>query len=419
MSRFLARTFLTCKKGEEWTDCQDSIYPAPEAAGPTTAYAVADGATTSFFPRQWAQILTRRFATEPERVFGDWARWLQEGQEEWLREIDKVAHSPTANFLVLNGFLAKRSAAATFVGLTITELTSEGWSWRAILLGDSCLFRLQPDGLVSSWNLKLSSEFNSLVSAAESRPTGAPTMPIQFGSEPPGNETLIQCSESLVLTTDAMAKWLLKRAENGQAVWGTILGLQTAEAFQQLVDQARGEMTLALDNDDVALAVLIFGDTPAIFANQTFLPNPHPRAQSKALQPPVYPVSQPAVDAISADAGSAISNRPRRLSPTARRVCAVVFVMALGVLLLRVIALQSRVRKLTRENELLRAKTSSAAVSSPSNAAPFPPMQEIGQRTDPFIQYLENLQIDLRPFRCDGGEVPENLARPPHEPPPQ
>src|SRR6266487_254083 len=117
-----ARTFLACKEGEELDDCQDSIYPAPAPAtrnleSEAGAYAISDGATTSFFSRTWAQILTKRFGEDPERIFKDWNSWLKDAQSEWQQEIEKAAKSENASFLTINGLHAKRPAAATFVGL--------------------------------------------------------------------------------------------------------------------------------------------------------------------------------------------------------------------------------------------------------------------------------------------------------------
>src|SRR5260370_34022104 len=126
-----ARTFLASKEGEELLDCQDSTYPVPDknVDFETCSYAVADGVATSFFSRNWAQILTGRFGESPERVFHDWPGWLEDAQDEWRLEVERVAHSESANFFVVNGLNAKRRAAATFIGLKILQRNSEGWAW--------------------------------------------------------------------------------------------------------------------------------------------------------------------------------------------------------------------------------------------------------------------------------------------------
>ena len=81
----LVRTFLAWKKGDEWDDCQDSIHPLPgdTAADNRNAFAVSDGATTSFFSRAWARILTSHFAEKPEEALSRWDEWLEGAQEKW------------------------------------------------------------------------------------------------------------------------------------------------------------------------------------------------------------------------------------------------------------------------------------------------------------------------------------------------
>jgi hypothetical protein len=270
---FSARSFLACKEGDELEDCQDSVYPAPTEKSEVNVYAISDGATTSFFSRAWAQILTRRFGEDPERTFSEWNSWLENAQSEWQQEIRKAADSATASFLTVNGLHARRPAAATFVGVKITPCNSGEWDWQATVLGDSCLFRLRSNGSLTSWKVQSSSEFTNIVEAIESWPRSDSHSPVKFGSSF-GDEPKICSGDNLILSTDALAKWLLKRCEIGAPVWGTIFNLKSDDEFQAFVKQARLEADNPLANDDVALAVLNFGNLQPIFSNQTFTPKP-------------------------------------------------------------------------------------------------------------------------------------------------
>jgi hypothetical protein len=399
-----ARTFLACKHGEKPADCQDSIHPLPDnkLAFETSSYSVADGVATSFFSRNWARILTRRFGEGPQRVFYDWSRWLADAQDEWILEVERAAHSQGASFLVVNGLHAKRRAAATLVGLTILQQNAEGWTWRAAVLGDSCLFKLTKDGMVSSWNLKWSTEFTNLVTAAESRPSENACLPSQFGSPPHGDEPPIYESDSLLLATDALAKWLLKRQECGNPVWGTILGLETSNAFQLFVDQARLEVEQPLENDDVALVVLKFGEIHSIFAQQMFTPGARPESPGdpKLTQAPPHRLSEQLT--IPTEPSPAIASKPDRRSPdmAAKSLfLALAFVLLMSVgLLASLLKTQSQLRYASNENETLREKLSAAA---PAQTSPGTRVklysEELAHQTEVFQNNLQNVKVQLEP----------------------
>src|SRR2546421_9786356 len=126
-------TFLAWKKGEEADDCQDSIHPPPGTPSDDSnfAFAVSDGATTSFFARDWARILTSHFAENPEVAFCNWDEWLSSAQKKWETEVGRIVHSGNANFFVVNGFHAHKPAGATFAGIVFGKKNENGWPWRA------------------------------------------------------------------------------------------------------------------------------------------------------------------------------------------------------------------------------------------------------------------------------------------------
>lgn len=279
------RTFLTSKEGEESDDCQDSIHPLPTSPkNPDYRFfAVSDGTTTSFFSRVWSQTLTRHFAENPEQTFADWENWLREAQGQWQAQIDERRQASDASFFTRNGFLARRPAAATFAALALGEPTENGRSWRARVLGDSCLFFLRANGEPCVMNLRNSREFSSVVETAESWPKDAPHSPTPYGSSPDGDESPIVEHDTVLLASDALSKWMLLRHERGRPVWGSVLGLNDDSEFADLVEKARLEADDPLENDDVALAVLKFGEPHPVYREQHFEPNPTPK--------PVPPVS--------------------------------------------------------------------------------------------------------------------------------
>lgn len=257
------QSFLAPKQGEAREDCEDSIHPEP-GAGPVAdrcAFAVSDGTTTSFFSGLWAQILTRRFAANPAVAFDlTWQEWLKDAQRDWQAAVSERAKAEDASFYTRNDFLSRKPAAATFVGLLLDPPTPEGAiSWRAQVLGDSCLFILGKDG-PRSMDLTKAEEFSNMVKAAESYEIKNPHEPRKFASAPRGGtEPDLLDGDVLLLATDALSKWLLLRAELSQPIWGSVLSLDTQSEFDTFIADARREAEAPLENDDVALVVLKIG----------------------------------------------------------------------------------------------------------------------------------------------------------------
>jgi len=396
-----ARTFLVWKDGDQWDDCQDSIYPMPDdLSGETYAYAVADGVSTSFFSRRWARILTRKFGENPERVFEDWQVWLEEAQAEWQLQIEKIAHSGKANFIVANGFRAKKPAAATFIGLTLTDHNEDGWTWRAALVGDSCLFKLGKDGDVSSWNIKSSTEFCNVVPSVESWPRLNPYAPTQVGSAPFGSESPIRESDSVILATDALAKWLLKRHELGQPVWGTILKLERSEDFEDLVRRARSEEDNSLQNDDVALATLSFGAIHPVFAEQTFTPRPRStEPKSEAADPVILRNLWEQPDAKAGLLSSSLERTDRIKELFSRTGSKFVLqftgilLVLLGLMLLQLMKRSAELKHLTRENQILRDQATARTLASKDRAIDSLSISALEKESDAFHQAVQAVSV--------------------------
>ena len=297
-------TFLTSKDGEPREDCEDSIHPSPGCAAgddPLGAFAVSDGVTTSFFGGLWARALTARFAECPAAVFEQlWAAWLMAPQEQWQAAVRERAAAATASFYTCNDVLSRRPAAATFVGMLLDPPAPDGAiPWRALVLGDSCLFILGQTG-PRSLALTKSAEFSNIVSAAESYACDQGFSPQLYGTAPHGSEPPLAEGDTVLLATDALSKWLLLRAEAGQPVWGTILGLAGQAEFEALVEQARREDRNPLENDDVALGIVRFGPPHAHYLDARFepqsrpdppprVPGPEPSPPALALLPPETP----------------------------------------------------------------------------------------------------------------------------------
>jgi hypothetical protein len=121
--------------------CEDAW--GPEAAdGDFERFrcAVADGASTSAFARDWARILVRDFIAEValESSQASWQAGIADSDGPWWLS-HKVAEG----------------AHAAFLGL---ELSDDG-SWQAIAWGDVCLFQLRSSQRILSFPLDSVADF--------------------------------------------------------------------------------------------------------------------------------------------------------------------------------------------------------------------------------------------------------------------
>ncbi len=269
-------TFITHKLGDTESDCQDSVFPEPGQRS-ERIFAVADGATNSFFSRLWAQQLTRQFAEEPDKAFrkDSWNEWLSKAQVQWRGEVEKIAKAPGASFVTLNGFHGRKPAVATLVGLRLNEENEKGIAWDAAVLGDSCLFHLREKTHDAYPELK-GAEFTYIVDGLNSIPDGNASEPkissATAGGDGTNGPAPIVEGDVMLLATDALSQWMVKRDQMGEPVWGHVLRLETPAEFEKLVTDARKEAKEPMVNDDVSLVVLRFGKTHKVYAVQEYKP---------------------------------------------------------------------------------------------------------------------------------------------------
>lgn len=216
--------------------------------------AVADGASESCFAKLWADLLTRCFVEsdlslfhlasfEPHIVEEAFKPILALARQEWREKIDWV----TLPWYVEEK--AKQGAFATFLGVESRRLSGKRkrlYRWRAVAVGDCCLFHINDEELLGSFPIVDNREFGVTPCLLSSR-----------GSVPgkPWNvkEGTIRGSEKLLLATDAVAKWILQETEKGRKTWLDVISAQSDSKrlfLEKLVN--REEMR----NDDITILTL-------------------------------------------------------------------------------------------------------------------------------------------------------------------
>ena len=242
MLKLSANGFSTHKAAETPDDCQDAW-----ALNKSTArYAVADGATRSLFPKQWAELLVNRFCKKNRLSLekGNWQEWITPLQRDWLKEVTAIVQE-TKRFISIDRLSKSEPAAATFIGL---EFNKASMAWKAGIVGDSCLFQIRNSQLVESYLIKQSEDFDNHPEAFASFEKDNYAKPqIVKGMAEPGDQ--------FILATDALAKWILQHEEAGQleTAFNRLTKLTDDAEFARFVEEIREAEDIPLVNDDVTL----------------------------------------------------------------------------------------------------------------------------------------------------------------------
>lgn len=238
-------------------DCQDSLSVDLELG----RFAVADGVTRSFFPAEWSRLLVEQFCHDTSRSNLDlfktqnWQNWLSPVQEKWSVLIhDKVSKKTGIDSIHLKNSLVTRDpAASTFSGLQI-DTNPKSPTWQAMIIGDSCFFHFT-NGKLNRYLLKSSSDFNY-------RPQYFSSIPSPNNHKPTYLSGKLEIGDILMLTTDALAKWVLVQYEqsgnNWNKTWESLLGIQSRNDLVAFVSNARNNKETPMEDDDVALIMLSF-----------------------------------------------------------------------------------------------------------------------------------------------------------------
>jgi hypothetical protein len=223
------------KSGHAANEYEDAFAVEPAAL----RFAVADGASETSFAKQWAELLVARYVSEPPAA-ADLREWVAPMQEAWVGE-HVGEHEGKAQAWYAEA-KARDGAFSSLLGLAIDE-----GRWRALAVGDSCLFVVRAGKLARAFPLERAEQFNNspllLSSIAKSNS--------KVWDDVRSDEGELCARDQILLMTDALAQWFLVEAEMGRRPWAALARAATAEGFTAFVDCLRGGG--ALRNDDVTL----------------------------------------------------------------------------------------------------------------------------------------------------------------------
>ncbi|MFF8831485.1 hypothetical protein [Streptomyces sp. NPDC015131] len=227
------------KEGDAMTECADAWYHLVQG-GPvgqelcagragddvTVRCAVADGATLSALPEPWARTLVRELCALPVRTLADpetlhaALRMLSDGWPAALRSYVTGLGRPLD---WLEPHALQHGPAAAFVAVGVLPVPG-GRRWLAAAVGDCCLFHTRGDQLVAAFPLDLPERFGhspDLVRGLDCLgPGGLSVIRTATG--------WIRAGDTLLLASDALAKWALVQHTGGRPGWRTLTEVAVA-----------------------------------------------------------------------------------------------------------------------------------------------------------------------------------------------
>lgn len=247
------RKMIISKSGNRPNECEDDCrasYPVRLGHDDESSarFALADGATESAFAREWAQILVRDFVERPPDLAnndtGCLEEWLRECRQSWDRLI------PWSRIPWHGEAKTRAGALATLLGLSIRRKpgASSGLVWRALAVGDSCLFLIRQDQLLLSFPLDNSAQFDNTPALLCSNAANNG----RLGDMVERAEGNCQPGDLILLASDALAGWFLTQHAAGEKPWHTLRKLEPAQ-WECWVNTQREAG--AIRNDDTTLVV--------------------------------------------------------------------------------------------------------------------------------------------------------------------
>jgi hypothetical protein len=238
----------------------DTIYPNQKYQ----RYTIADGASTAYLSGLWATILVDGFGSYIDEITDKNFLHLVQTlilEENWTpqladyikkREVDGKPLSWYDEIALQNG------AASTLLEISFPlENNKISDNYSALAIGDSCLFQVRNDELITKFPLNSSVDFDNspaLISSDSKRNENL-TEKIAYRE----NQSIIN-DDQFFLMTDAIASWFFQEHEKGDKPWEIISEQTTTKSgFTGWIEQLRENKLMR--NDDVTLMILtIQGD---------------------------------------------------------------------------------------------------------------------------------------------------------------
>ncbi len=234
------RGFITHKSAECFADCADYFKINPE----TGRIAVADGVSQSVMPQEWASILVKAYTDEGWELSDEIGPLQKKWDEEAKNFIQSEKDRGSDPWMLENSIKERQGAGATLCGIAFGE---KGF-WKASILGDSCLVKIDDKGNVTEI-------IASREGAFDNRPDYFDSYLQKRGSVK-YIDGILKDSEKILLVSDPFSELLqnIKEMTNNHPVVEKLLSVNSFDEYEKIVEYLRIEFNM--HNDDSTLVII-------------------------------------------------------------------------------------------------------------------------------------------------------------------
>lgn len=234
------RGFITHKVAECFKDCADYFTINRE----TKRIAVSDGVSQSIMPLEWAKILANAYTDDSWELVDEIAPLQKKWEDEARTFLESEKEKGKNPWLLENSLNEHQGAGATICGISF----GENGKWKASILGDSCLVKVDREG-------KISEIISSKDGPFDNRPDYFDSYLEQRGTVK-FVEGVLQDSEKILLVSDPFSELFqkVKETDINQLVVKNLLDVHSFSEYERVVDSLRN--FLHMHNDDSTLVII-------------------------------------------------------------------------------------------------------------------------------------------------------------------
>jgi hypothetical protein len=246
--------FWKQKDGNSKDEYEDAFFPKSEEdknvhTNSILRFAIADGTTEGMYSSWWANILTRKFCRLKDRqdiykVVGDSRKQFERWKKCYSYSRTKIGNG----LQWFEEYRFEEGAFSTFLGFVLEETNEGELSWEAFAIGDSCIFQVRNEELITSFPKTKSDEFNNFPNLISTKSQLERNLLKEYSR---GNVCI---DDRFYLMTDALSQWFLSEFESSEFPWRILRDFGTkdeTDKFPEWIDDLR--KAKKLKNDDVTL----------------------------------------------------------------------------------------------------------------------------------------------------------------------
>lgn len=239
------------KAGNSSAENEDAVFPefgfGQDGNNQFLPFLVADGATQTSFSNLWAKCLVNSCSETHLSEFS-FEQSVKKAQTEWLRSLQNID---------LPWHAQEKFRQGAFSALAWLEIKYEplhpasAYTWRALAVGDCCLFISRSRSIYLSLPLQNPLEFNNSPVLIPSRREKLDSIKGKVQTA----KGALKNGDYLLLSSDALAAWILNQTQEGQdnflKILRDVISSKNLERLLRFLDNLRKKNELK--NDDTSL----------------------------------------------------------------------------------------------------------------------------------------------------------------------